>query len=68
MMRFIIVHDETVDLAFKHFNLDLSHRVGSLMAIQSVVQTSLVTFKPSTRLNSSLSIDEVRMEIASALQ
>jgi hypothetical protein len=33
-------------------------------AIRSVVQTSLTTSKLSTWLNSFLSIDEVRMEIA----
>jgi hypothetical protein len=31
MRRFIIIHDETVQLAFKDFNLGLSHRLGSLM-------------------------------------
>jgi hypothetical protein len=31
MRHFIIIHDETVELAFKHFNLGLSHRLGSLM-------------------------------------
>jgi hypothetical protein len=31
MRRFIIVHDETVELAFKHLNIGLSHRLGSLM-------------------------------------
>jgi hypothetical protein len=31
MRHFIIVHDETVELAFKHFNLGISHGLGSLM-------------------------------------
>jgi hypothetical protein len=31
MRYFIIVHVEMVELAFKHFNLGLSHRLGSLM-------------------------------------
>jgi hypothetical protein len=31
MSRFIIIHDETVELAFKYFNLGLSHGLGSLM-------------------------------------
>jgi hypothetical protein len=26
-----MVHDETIELAFKHFNFGLSHRLGSLM-------------------------------------
>jgi hypothetical protein len=32
MRYFIIVHDETVELAFKHFNIGLSHGFGSLMS------------------------------------
>jgi hypothetical protein len=31
MRRFIIVHYEMVELAFKHFHLGLSHGLGSFM-------------------------------------
>jgi hypothetical protein len=31
MRCFIIIYNETVELAFKHFNLGLFHGLGSLM-------------------------------------
>jgi hypothetical protein len=31
MRHFIIVHDEMVEFSFKHFNLGISHGLGSLM-------------------------------------
>jgi hypothetical protein len=31
MRHFIIVHDKTVELAFKYFHLDPFHRLGSFM-------------------------------------
>jgi hypothetical protein len=67
MRCFIVVHDELVELSFKHFHFGISYGLGSFMGHPKCYPNILGQSKPSTLLNFSLSIDEVRMEIACVL-